>query len=71
MKQLTVNADGTFTALAGVTGKYAFDGQTLSVWYSNSPGLEKKGGVDGNWLKFPAPAGLNRFVYMTRPKERP
>jgi hypothetical protein len=67
MKRVEMAGDGTFTAGAGVTGKYTFDGTTLVVFYSNSPGLAKKGGIDGEWLKFPAPAGLNRFVYMKRP----
>jgi hypothetical protein len=68
MKEVTLNEDGTFTALYGTKGTWKFDGQTLSVFYSNSPGLEKKGGIatDGEWLKFPAPAGLNRFCYLTR-----
>jgi hypothetical protein len=68
MAKLTLNGDGTFVAGAGVTGKYTFDGKTLVVTYANSPGLQKKGGIDGQWLKFPAPAGLNRYCYMVRPK---
>ena len=69
MKRVTLNADGTFLAGAGVTGKYKFDGKIFSVFYSGSPGLEKKGAIDGGWLKFPAPAGLGKFVYM-KPAER-
>ena len=67
MKTLELTADGAFTALYGTKGTYTFDGQTLVVTYANSPGLQKKGAIEGAWLKFPAPAGLNRYCYMKRP----
>jgi len=66
MKTLELTAGGVFTALYGTTGTYTFDGQTLVVTYAHSPGLQKKGGIEGAWLKFPAPAGLNRYCYMKR-----
>jgi hypothetical protein len=68
MNEVTINADGTFTAMFGVKGTWKLDGETLSVFYSNSPGLEKKSATatEGEWLKFPAPAGLNRFCNLKR-----
>ena len=70
MKEVVINTDGTFRALYGTSGKWTFDGQTLIVNYANSPGLDKKGGMatDGEWLKFPAPAGLGKFCYL-KPKK--
>ncbi len=67
MANLVLADDGTFKAGAGVTGVYSFDGKTLIVTYANSPGLQKKGGIAGAWLKFPAPAGLSSYCYMKRP----
>jgi hypothetical protein len=66
MGRLVMKPDGTFTALAGVAGTYTFDGKVLLVRYSTIPGEELSGGLDGEWLKFPAPAARNRFVYLKR-----
>lgn len=67
MATLEIKADGTFEALYGTHGTYTFEGGELVAIYSNSPGLEKKGGsLDGEHLRFPAPAGLGKYCYLTR-----
>ncbi len=67
MAKLEIKADGTFEALYGTQGTYTFEGGELVAVYSHSPGLEKKGGsVDGEHLRFPAPAGLGKYCYLRR-----
>ena len=64
MKDVTISADGTFAALYGTKGTWKVAGGKLLVTYANSGRKDETASLDGDHLKFPAPAMAGKFCYL-------
>jgi hypothetical protein len=66
LKSLTIKADGSFEASFGIGGTWKMDGDKMMVAYSSMPSKFRAAERDGALLKFPAPSGEAKFVYLSK-----
>jgi hypothetical protein len=67
MKKLTIKDDGTFETLVELKGTWRLkDGKLLVTWSGGGSHKEEAAAMDGEYLKFPAPAMTGKFCYVKR-----
>jgi hypothetical protein len=68
MAEVTIKADGTFEAMYGTKGTWKIGGGKLLVTFDTNKGFRKdeEAKMDGEFLKFPAPAMAGKFCYLKK-----
>jgi hypothetical protein len=72
MAKLSINPDGTFAALHGITGTWERAGGILFVTYAIASYENAPAKMHGAYLKFPAPSSpKTKFCYMKKVSDQP
>jgi hypothetical protein len=66
MKEVTIKGDGTFQAMFDMKGTWKLKDGKLLVSWANNPRKDEPAVMEGEWLKFPAPAMGGKFCYLKR-----
>jgi hypothetical protein len=66
MKNVEIKAGGAFEAMYDMKGTWKIKDGKLLVSWANNPRTDEPAMMDGEYLKFPAPAMAGKFCYLKK-----